>query len=574
MCFNLPFKNTGASTDDYLFQLVEKLNATEFGAYSVFKEVEKAIDSDKVPDEKKDKSVMAGYEALKDLVIKTGDYAIKNSETFEKTFSGSYLTVSEFGTYKEQMENRITADESGITQLYTYTSELDGRATTLEGETSDLDDRATTLEEDTEGINNSNGKWSTATKQYVKTGLLYYENGLPVYGVGVGVLDTTVSHGETVVDMANSELLTHTANEIGFWQGGDKVAYIRAKKLYLPDAEILGGSININDRFIVDSLGNVTATGLSIGTSQVTGLSGFVEGKITAADISADQITAGTIYSNGNDITTYNDFYGIITIDEATYKSRISATDTATIFSYHSNRWNIKSGSTYTPVTLSDYGITVSGTYVNENYFAIIVWPSAVNRTNFDLYNGKLTLNLGTVSGFGTKLELDQNGMRYIWNNEVFGKIEGFKISNNGGVSRRTVIDFEEGDFDNVNSDFVDSSHFRLYSSDGTMIGGFVDEDDEADLWLVNNHGDGYFRADVTCKGIEFEAITGERIKINLEGLRGEGGPSIYFGDGTGTYPIAAIDNGNRYLYAEYLYVNGNRYVPTLMNGKYVLARA
>ena len=237
MGFNLPFFQTGTpGVDQALFQLVEKLNATEFGAYAVFKEAENAINAEKIPKAgaaDTAKSPLTGYAAIRDLIVKTGDYAIKNSETIEKTLSGSYETDSPFGRYLLQTNQRITANSTGVEQLFTYT----------------------------EGINNDDGEYGTlSTKQYIKTGLLFYDENVPKYGVGIGIIETTQEQGGEVIDRDTSKLLTMTADEIGFWQQATKVAYIQSGALYLPNAHITGGSIAIgpnasNPNFEVDDDG-------------------------------------------------------------------------------------------------------------------------------------------------------------------------------------------------------------------------------------------------------------------------------------------------------------------------------
>ena len=73
-------------------------------------------------------------------------------------------------------------------------------------------------------------------KQYIKTGLLYYiRRDVPVYGVGVGNIETTVTDsGGKIVDRTKDELLTVTPKRISFWQEGLEVAYLSGKKLHFP----------------------------------------------------------------------------------------------------------------------------------------------------------------------------------------------------------------------------------------------------------------------------------------------------------------------------------------------------
>ena len=76
-------------------------------------------------------------------------------------------------------------------------------------------------------------------QQYIKTGLLYYKDAAPVYGVGVGNIETTVTDGgERVIDQTKNELVTVTPDRVSFWQDGQEVAYLSDKKLHFPSGTL------------------------------------------------------------------------------------------------------------------------------------------------------------------------------------------------------------------------------------------------------------------------------------------------------------------------------------------------
>lgn len=80
------------------------------------------------------------------------------------------MAISDFGKYLEKTQLTIEGNSVGIKQLYDYTA----------------------------GVNN---QFSVNSQQYIKTGLLYYKDAVPVYGVGVGNIETTVTDGgERVID--------------------------------------------------------------------------------------------------------------------------------------------------------------------------------------------------------------------------------------------------------------------------------------------------------------------------------------------------------------------------------------
>ena len=248
-----------ASIKSYLYRLAESINLSETGAAGVMKELSAAMSTDY---NYETRERIAEYDSLRALVIKTAESTLSEcSGSIAKQFSSRFIARSDFGTLTEELTHSVTENASGIERLFDYTA----------------------------GINNGNGDFTLSTKQYVKTGLLYYENGIPVFGVGVGLLDTASENESTVIDISKNRLLAVTAAGIDFWESGVKIASVNSGALYLPSAVITGGSINIGDgSFSVTSNGEVTATSGSIGGCDI------VNGVL---NISGANITSGTISS-------------------------------------------------------------------------------------------------------------------------------------------------------------------------------------------------------------------------------------------------------------------------------------
>lgn len=273
----------------YLCSVTEQLNLADWSAKATLTEISQAIDADSLPEAEK-KTTLSGYAALKSLIIKTADFAAANSETWSTKLSGSYVAISDFGKYLEKTQLTIEGNSVGIKQLYDYTA----------------------------GVNN---QFSVNSQQYIKTGLLYYNDVTPVYGVGVGNIETTVTDGgERVIDQTKNELVTVTPDRVSFWQDGKEVAYLSDKKLHFPSGTLeaagavlsgkitaaadstfgpwtisessifhtaneFGGSVSmyfgtsglsIKDKFKVDANGKLTCTGAEIG------------GTINATDLKLD----------------------------------------------------------------------------------------------------------------------------------------------------------------------------------------------------------------------------------------------------------------------------------------------
>ena len=306
----------------YLCSVTEQLNLADWSAQAALQEIAQAIDADSLPEAEK-KTALSGYAALKSLIIKTADFAAANSETWSTKLSGSYVAISDFGKYLEKTQLTIEGNSVGIKQLYDYTA----------------------------GVNN---QFSVNSQQFIKTGLLYYNDVTPVYGVGVGNIETTVTDGgDRIIDRTKNELLTVTPDKISFWQDGMEVAYLSDKKLHFPSGtleaynakltgtitaaagssfgpwtistdsiyriqNVFGGSggmyfgtdgLSVSNRFQVDANGYLTCTGASI-SGAITATSLNVTGAtITGLTVDAANVTgnlsAGRI--NGG-ILDFNNF--------------------------------------------------------------------------------------------------------------------------------------------------------------------------------------------------------------------------------------------------------------------------
>ncbi len=269
----------------YLCTLTDQLNLADWSAGAVLQEVSRAIDADSLPDAER-KTQLGNFGQLKALIIKTADYAAANSEEFQTKLSGNYVAVSDFGKYWQEATMTIDGNEFGIRQLYDYAA----------------------------GINND---FTVKSQQYVKTGLLYYNGAVPVYGVGVGNIETTVTKdGETVVDQTKNELVTVTPGRVSFWQGGDEIAYLSAKKLHFPS-----GTLEATDAKLSGTL--TAASGSVIGPWTVAEDSIYRTNKKWGA---SDGLYFGTSgLSLGSDFKV--DASGAMTAKGATISGTINATD-------------------------------------------------------------------------------------------------------------------------------------------------------------------------------------------------------------------------------------------------------
>lgn len=269
----------------YLCTLTDQLNLADWSAGATLREISQAIDADGMTDAERKKE-LGNFGQLKALIIKTADYAAANSESFKTQLSGNYVAVSDFGKYWQKATMTVDGNEFGIRQLYDYAA----------------------------GINND---FAVNSQQYVKTGLLYYNGAVPVYGVGVGNIETTVTKdGETVVDQTKNELVTVTPGRVSFWQGGDEIAYLSAKKLHFPS-----GTLEATDAKLSGTL--TAASGSVIGPWTVAEDSIYRTNKKWGASDGLYFGTSGLSLGSGFKV----DASGTMTAKGATISGTINATD-------------------------------------------------------------------------------------------------------------------------------------------------------------------------------------------------------------------------------------------------------
>lgn len=283
MSVDLRLPNINAKTDSekiaqltkYLYQMTEQLNfsfntiETNIASQNGIIQQLSATGSSKTEEEKIEES----YSAIKSMIIKSADFVETISQQVQTTLDGSsYVTSTQFGTYQESTNATLTANSTGITQLYSYTA----------------------------GIRSDFGDFDVNNQSYIKTGLLYYDNSQPVYGVGVGILDaTTDGNGRTVIDKGNL-LSTFTAEEIAFWGNDTKLAYITPTQVYFPSGKLTAYNATIT--------GNITANDGNIGGWHIT--SSYIDSTVAgtskrlylASASDSSSYWMGAIDANGTDV--------------------------------------------------------------------------------------------------------------------------------------------------------------------------------------------------------------------------------------------------------------------------------
>lgn len=220
MIFDTPPRMSDQTVYQYLFRLSEALNLA-------MEQLDRTIDT-KAQDAVQVISAKNGAsdssQELKALIVSTASIIRKEMDTYQTELHGQYEAISEeFGSYQESLDATITATADGILQEYGFASRLDA-----------LDSKAAGFEQ-----------YRTKTEGFIKQGFIEYDdNGAPVIGIAIGqnLKSTTVSvDGQTLEQLDSAQSCAfYTSEKVSFRIGGNEVAYVSNRKLYILDAEITG----------------------------------------------------------------------------------------------------------------------------------------------------------------------------------------------------------------------------------------------------------------------------------------------------------------------------------------------
>lgn len=196
----------------YLFQMAQQLNVALQQTETALQQNTSAARQEAVEEAQQ-------YQNLKSLIVKTATQVQREMDTLSAHLKGEYVATSEFGTYIEQLSSYIEANPAALTQYYSFASDL---------------------KSNTEAVSAAFADYKASTEGYIRTGIVYYDGAVPVYGVAVGQnLTATEVDGQQVVSQNNFRA-TYTASKLSFWQDAEEVAYVSNNRLYITNITVLG----------------------------------------------------------------------------------------------------------------------------------------------------------------------------------------------------------------------------------------------------------------------------------------------------------------------------------------------
>ncbi len=182
----------------------------------------------------------ATFGSIKSLIIKSAEIVDAYYEEINKKLESAYVASSDFGTFKQQIEQEIITNSEGIEQNFTNLQEISNEFTSeLVQLDTELNEAKSNLSADIKSVKDGLDSVTyslIAVSANIKSGLLYYdENEVPVYGLEIGQRNYIDG-----VEVFN-KFARFTAGRLSFYdQNGFEVAYISDYKIYITHAEITG----------------------------------------------------------------------------------------------------------------------------------------------------------------------------------------------------------------------------------------------------------------------------------------------------------------------------------------------
>lgn len=193
----------------YMYQLVEQLNIAlqEVSKTPENKTPKPSVTASSVA--QKEAEAQSAFGSIKSLIIKSSDIVNAYYEKISAKLEGVYVAESDFGTFVQQTTSEIQATSEFVEQFYTNTQQI---LSEIQTEVAEIDVTA-----------------------HIKTGVLYEEDGVPVYGLEIG------QRTETDGVESFNKYARFTSNKLSFYdQNDNEVAYISDQKLFITHVEITG----------------------------------------------------------------------------------------------------------------------------------------------------------------------------------------------------------------------------------------------------------------------------------------------------------------------------------------------
>ena len=229
---NFPAPPTGIDRKvyDYLFRVREQLNValSNLSAENFSEGAAKTMLSGGLS-EAQQQETETGLGRLRTLIIKTADAVRAEQAALELRLQSTYVALSDFGDYQEEIDTRLTATAASIEQALSYYAELS---------------------DSLHGVSEDFAAYRIDVQGYIRQGIIGYDGAVPIIGIAMGrdlqvtgAVETVNGQEYEVID-TSSNMSIWTPDKLSFYINGAEAAYFSNGALYV-------GTVIIKERMMI-----------------------------------------------------------------------------------------------------------------------------------------------------------------------------------------------------------------------------------------------------------------------------------------------------------------------------------
>lgn len=233
MQLSLPMPPGGieARTYSYLFQTAQALNLAlsrlDESNFSEDSTARQILAGGQTAEQKKETE--QGLGRLRTLIIKTADAVRAEQAALELRLQSTYVALSDFGDYQEEIDTRLTATAARIEQALSYYAEL---SDSLHGVSEDFD------------------AYRVDVQGYIRQGVIGYDGAVPVIGIAMG-RDLRVTGAKETVDGTEYEVID-TSSNMSIWTPDKLSFYINgAEAAYFSNGALYVGTVIVKEKLVL-----------------------------------------------------------------------------------------------------------------------------------------------------------------------------------------------------------------------------------------------------------------------------------------------------------------------------------
>lgn len=233
MQLSLPMPPGGieARTYSYLFQTAQALNLAlsrlDESNFSEDSTARQILAGGQTAEQKKETE--QGLGRLRTLIIKTADAVRAEQAALELRLQSTYVALSDFGDYQEEIDTRLTATAASIEQALSYYAEL---SDSLHGVSEDFD------------------AYRVDVQGYIRQGVIGYDGAVPIIGIAMG-RDLRVTGAKETVDGTEYEVID-TSSNMSIWTPDKLSFYINgAEAAYFSNGALYVGTVIVKEKLVL-----------------------------------------------------------------------------------------------------------------------------------------------------------------------------------------------------------------------------------------------------------------------------------------------------------------------------------